>query len=133
MESYDSITFAAALAKLGMSKDASSGLRFVSRRFEENDVDIYWALEQANGFGATAVYFRFYNDKRPPKPQIYIYDNSDITHEKIKVLIFIINFGMRVLFLFAFCLKQIEYLYIIVARNLNGIQLEKTSSHHRMI
>lgn len=38
MESYDSITFAAALAKLGMSKDASSGLRFVSRRFEENDV-----------------------------------------------------------------------------------------------
>ena len=36
MESYDSITFAAALAKLGMSKDASSGLRFVSRRFEEN-------------------------------------------------------------------------------------------------
>lgn len=102
MESYDSITFAAALAKLGMSKDASSGLRFVSRRFEENDVDIYWALEQANGFGATAVYFRFYNDKRPPKPQIYIYDNSDITPEKIKVLIFIINFGMRVLFLFAF-------------------------------
>ena len=82
MESYDSITFAAALAKLGMSKDASSGLRFVSRRFEENDVDIYWALEQANGFGATAVYFRFYNDKRPPKPQIYIYDNSDITPEK---------------------------------------------------
>lgn len=48
MESHDSITFTAALAKLEMGKDASSGLRFVSRRFEENDVDIYWALEQAN-------------------------------------------------------------------------------------
>ena len=128
MESYDSITFAAALAKLGMSKDASSGLRFVSRRFEENDVDIYWALEQANGFGATAVYFRFYNDLKFISMIIQI-----LLLKKIKVLIFIINFGMRVLFLFAFCLKQIEYLYIIVARNLNGIQLEKTSSHHRMI
>ncbi|WP_029903470.1 class I SAM-dependent DNA methyltransferase [Prevotella sp. 10(H)] len=70
------IPFHSALGKLGMSNDRYSGLRLVSQRADENDPDLFLALEQANEFEATAVYFRFYNDNRPPKPQIYIYDES---------------------------------------------------------
>lgn len=33
------------------------------------------ALERAQNFHADAVYFRFFEDNRPPLPQIYIYDN----------------------------------------------------------
>lgn len=65
-----------------MSKDISSGLRLVSKRLDEKDLDLFLALEQANKYGATAVYFRFYDDNRPPKPQIYIYDESGISHEE---------------------------------------------------
>lgn len=68
------ITFETALDMLGMSSSSSSGIRFVNEK-EENP-DLYIALELANTFGASAVYFRFYDDNRPPRPQIYIYDNT---------------------------------------------------------
>jgi type I restriction-modification system DNA methylase subunit len=81
MEYSADITFEAALNRLGMSEDVSSGLRLVSKRLEEKDLDLFLALEQADEYGATAVYFRFYNDNRPPKPQLYIYDESRLNHE----------------------------------------------------
>jgi hypothetical protein len=34
------------------------------------------ALDKAKAFEADAVYFRFFDDNRPPLPQIYIYDNT---------------------------------------------------------
>jgi hypothetical protein len=33
------------------------------------------ALDRAKSFEADAVYFRFFDDNRPPMPQMYIYDN----------------------------------------------------------
>lgn len=72
------ITFQSAIGRLGMSNDTYSGLRLVSLRTNESDPDLFLALEQAYEFEATAVYFRFYNDNRPPKPQIYIYDESEL-------------------------------------------------------
>ncbi len=78
-----SITFTSALGKLGMDDELSSGIRFVAERMDEENPDLYLALEYANEFGAKAVYFRFYNDARPPKPQIYIYDYSDFTSDNI--------------------------------------------------
>ncbi|MDR0573008.1 MAG: N-6 DNA methylase [Tannerella sp.] len=33
------------------------------------------ALDKAKSFEADAVYFRFFDDERPPMPQLYIYDN----------------------------------------------------------
>ncbi|MDR2126297.1 MAG: hypothetical protein LBP63_05660, partial [Prevotellaceae bacterium] len=33
------------------------------------------ALDKAKSFDADAVYFRFFDDGRPPMAQIYIYDN----------------------------------------------------------
>jgi type I restriction-modification system DNA methylase subunit len=77
------ITFTSALEKLGMDDKLSSGIRFVADRMSEINPDLYLALEYASEFGAKAVYFRFYNDARPPKPQIYIYDYSDFTSESI--------------------------------------------------
>lgn len=76
MSDIKNITFRTALGKLGMDDKKSSGVRFVADRESEIDPDLYLALEYANEFGATAVYFRFYDDSRPPKPQIYIYDFS---------------------------------------------------------
>ncbi|WP_437918752.1 HsdM family class I SAM-dependent methyltransferase [Sphingobacterium sp. LRF_L2] len=83
METATSISFDSALGKLGMDLQLSSSIRFVSDRMNETDPDLYIALEYALEFGAKAVYFRFYNDARPPKPQIYIYDSSDFTSESI--------------------------------------------------
>ncbi|MDR0909363.1 MAG: SAM-dependent methyltransferase [Spirochaetaceae bacterium] len=37
---------------------------------------IILALEKAKGFKADAVYFRFFDEGRPPQAQIYIYDNT---------------------------------------------------------
>lgn len=83
MGGVKNITFASALGKLGMDDKLSSGIRFVADRIDEINPDLYLALEYANEFGAKAVYFRFYNDARPPKPQIYIYDYSDFTSDSI--------------------------------------------------
>lgn len=76
MSEDSNIVFHSALGKLGMSSD-TSGLRLVSLRADESDPDLFLALEQAFEFEATAIYFRFYNDNRPPKPLIYIYDESE--------------------------------------------------------
>jgi hypothetical protein len=35
------------------------------------------ALDKAKAFEADAVCFRFFDDSRPPLPQIYIYDNTN--------------------------------------------------------
>lgn len=72
------LNFDSALEKLGLDNKASNSVRFVVDRDDEDDPDIYLALESAKDFGAKAVYFRFYNDDRPPKPQIYIYDQSEL-------------------------------------------------------
>lgn len=76
------ITFNDALGKLEMDND-SIGLRFISKRGKEENPDLYLALEEADEFGATAVYFRFYDDHRPPKPQIYLYDKSGLEQDTI--------------------------------------------------
>ncbi len=78
MSSNNSISFNEALGKLGMD-DSSIGIRFVSAKEDErNNPDIYLALEQADKFNATAVYFRFYDNGRPPQPQVYIYDRQEL-------------------------------------------------------
>lgn len=57
----------------------SIGIRFVSKKeTERGNPDLYLALEQAENFGATAVYFRFYNDNKPLRPQVYIYDRTEL-------------------------------------------------------
>jgi len=77
MDVGKNMTFELALGKLGMDENISSSIRSVANKEKEKNPDLYFALEYAMQFGAKAVYFRFYNDGRPPKPQIYIYDNSD--------------------------------------------------------
>src|SRR5690554_5389900 len=78
MSSNNSISFNEALGKLGMD-DNSIGIRFVSEKEDErNNPNIYLALEQADKFKATAVYFRFYDNGRPPQPQVYIYDRQEL-------------------------------------------------------
>lgn len=66
-----------------------SGLRVVASMNQEKNADIYFALEQAANYGATAVYFRFFPDKRPPRPQIYLFDFTDnltLNHDLVKEL-----------------------------------------------
>ncbi|WP_144605858.1 HsdM family class I SAM-dependent methyltransferase [Algoriphagus algorifonticola] len=67
------------LEALGI-KNGSYGLRWVSEKErEKNNEHIYIALEQAERFNAKAIYFRFFSeDIRPPRPQIYIYEYSEI-------------------------------------------------------
>jgi len=66
-----------ALGKLRMDDHHSSGLRWVSSKEDEKDATIFLVLEQAQLFGAIAVYFRFFEDERSPRPQIFIYSFSD--------------------------------------------------------
>lgn len=73
MDLKEDISLPEALEKLEMDGIHSSGLRWVAQREGEQDPDIYIALEQASSFGAEAVYFRFFNDERPARPQVYIY------------------------------------------------------------
>jgi hypothetical protein len=49
---------------------------------EQGDVSSYIiiALDKAKTFNADAVYFRFFDDGRPPMAQIYIYDNTNNRH-----------------------------------------------------
>lgn len=53
----------------------SSGLVFVGKEKRDNSEMI--ALEYAKKYGADAVYFRRFDDGRPPIPQIYIYDFTE--------------------------------------------------------
>ncbi|MFZ6663741.1 HsdM family class I SAM-dependent methyltransferase [Peijinzhouia sedimentorum] len=73
------ISLISGLEALGM-KNGSYGLRWVSDKENEKDNEhIYLALEQAERFNAKAIYFRFFSeDIRPPRPQIYIYEYSEI-------------------------------------------------------
>ncbi|MFI5136877.1 MAG: class I SAM-dependent DNA methyltransferase [Sphingobacteriales bacterium] len=74
MELKEEISLPEALEKLEMDDIHSSGLRWVAQKeAEKKNPDIYIALEQASLFGAEAVYFRFFNDERPARPQVYIY------------------------------------------------------------
>ena len=73
-----------ALRYLRMDRE-HSGLRWVSERAKhKKDPDLFVALERAYVFGATAVYFRFFPDeqKRPPKPQVYIYAYENLDEAK---------------------------------------------------
>lgn len=63
-----------------MDENVSLGIRFVENRLKEKDPSIYLALETASSFGAKAVYLRFYNDNRPPRPQIYIFEETDLSN-----------------------------------------------------
>ncbi len=58
----------------------NSGLRWVANKGEELNPYIYLVLEQAETFGAKAVYFRFFpvNVAKPPRAQIFIYERNDI-------------------------------------------------------
>lgn len=59
-----------------MSEDGKSpGLVFVGD--EISDYCEMPALENAEKYGANAVYFRRFDDGRPPVPQIYIYDFTE--------------------------------------------------------
>lgn len=84
MEIETGITLAEALEKLGMSATHTSGLKWVINNEEEQDPYLYLALEQAKSFGAKAIYFRFFDDGRPPRPQIYVYafDKLDTAKDK---------------------------------------------------
>lgn len=77
MSSTEAIALPEALKRLEMDDAPSSGLKWVAQRAEEQQADVYIALEQAAGFGATAVYFRLFSDDRPPRPQVYIYAPED--------------------------------------------------------
>lgn len=78
MEMDEIIGFKEALQKLEMSGSDSSGLRMVEGKGEEQNPYIYAVLEQACSFGAIAVYFRFFFDGRPPRPQVFIYSFDDL-------------------------------------------------------
>jgi len=81
---YADPTLKEALGKLGMDEIHSSGLRWVADKDKEKNAYVYLALEQAHTFGAIAVYFRFFNGDRPPRPQIYIYSSAELETTKSK-------------------------------------------------
>lgn len=83
MSNKYNITFNDALGKLGMLTADYGGLRFVSQLKSEKNPDLYLALESATDFGATAVYFRFYSNDKPPKPVVYIYDKSSLSNDDV--------------------------------------------------
>ncbi len=61
----------------------STGLVFVDDK--RSDPYEIIALEYAKKYGATAVYFRKFDDGRPPIPQIYIYDYTESNEDEQKV------------------------------------------------
>ncbi|MTI87192.1 MAG: hypothetical protein FH748_04400 [Balneolaceae bacterium] len=71
-----------ALEVLGMGR-TSLGLKWVSEKENEKDENIYLALEQADKLEAKAVYFRYFsNENRPPRPQIYIYEEEGVNADQ---------------------------------------------------
>jgi len=69
--------FMGILMKFDMMSETgeSPGLVFVGK--EKRDDSEIIALEYAEKYGADAVYFRRFDDGRPPIPQIYIYDFTE--------------------------------------------------------
>jgi len=79
MGTSTNISFVDAIEKLGMN-ETSQGLKWVSQKEKENNEYIRLALEQADSFGAIAIYFRFFGDSNsPPRPQVYIYNLSELS------------------------------------------------------
>ncbi len=74
MPEFSNDIFEKNLKRLDMLKasDENTGLVFVGDK-RENFYEII-ALEQAEKYEADAVYFRYFDNGRPPMPQIYIYD-----------------------------------------------------------
>lgn len=78
MGNNTNISLAEAIEKLGMN-ETSQGLKWVSEKKKEKNEYIRLALEQADSFGAKAIYFRFFSDNnRPPRPQVYIYNLPEL-------------------------------------------------------
>lgn len=69
------------LKKLDIDED--SGLVFVNNKNTTNPIEIL-ALDQAEKFGATAVYFRRFPNSQTSVPQIYIYDSAFNNKELIE-------------------------------------------------
>ncbi len=65
---------------LKLDFDTSEESRYVLLVSQTTDTDLspteIFALEDAEKFRATAVYFRHFSDNRSPVPQIYIYNNT---------------------------------------------------------
>jgi Eco57I restriction-modification methylase len=61
----------------------SPGLVFVGR--DISDRHEFIALEYAKKYGANAVYFRRFDDGRPPIPQIYIYDFTENKNDDFEI------------------------------------------------
>lgn len=72
-----------ALSQLDMHPERS-GLVWVNS-FEGERAEIRIHLEQAQRFGADAVYFRYFADGRPPRPQVYLYEGKK-SQEQIRDL-----------------------------------------------
>lgn len=78
MNNSNNIYLTEALGILGMD-ETSQGLKWTSEKEKEKDEYIRLSLEQADSFGAKAVYFRLFSDNtHPPRPQIYIYDLPEL-------------------------------------------------------
>jgi type I restriction-modification system DNA methylase subunit len=74
-------SFETQLATFGMVRK-ESGLYFVAERSPEDDPSIYFGLEMAHRFGATAVYFRQVGpDSKSYKPEAYIFEVRSLSGE----------------------------------------------------
>ncbi len=84
MNTSNNIYLAEAIRILGMD-ETSQGLKWTSEKEKEKDEYIRLALEQADSFGAKAIYFRFFSDDtHPPRPQVYIYDLPELNSDQNK-------------------------------------------------
>jgi N-6 DNA Methylase len=70
------------LSKFDMGEN--SGLVFTATKNTENPIEIL-ALHQAEKFGATAVYFRRFENSQSSVPQIYIYDQSYDSNQLVEL------------------------------------------------
>jgi type I restriction-modification system DNA methylase subunit len=73
------------LKKFDMISDTgrSPGLVFVGEKPEDHSKMI--AMEYAEKYGADAVYFRHFDDGRPPIPQVYIYDDTVRQRDEVEL------------------------------------------------
>lgn len=82
MGTSTNISLVEAIERLGMG-ETSQGLKWVSEKEKEKNEYIRLALEQADSFGAKAIYFRFFSDNnRPPRPQVYIYNHPELNSDE---------------------------------------------------
>ena len=73
-----------AINRLNMDVSHSPGLKWVENKENETNPYIRIVLEQAQAVDAVAVYFRFFTDERPPRPQVFIYSFKDLNTAKSK-------------------------------------------------